>query len=151
MQNQLHKLNDIERQQLLNAPVLITLLIAGADGKSDERELDWATRVTHFRKETAHFTLQYFYEVVGENFNDKLKQAISNHDADTAGRKAQLTNEIAQINPILAKLDEHYREKLVESFRSLAEQVAEGSGGIMGFFSTSKEESTLMKLEMIEF
>ena len=62
-----------------------------------------------------------------------------------------MTNEIAQINPILAKLDEHYREKLVESFRSLAEQVAEGSGGIMGFFSTSKEESTLMKLEMIEF
>ena len=57
MQNQLHKLNDIERQQLLNAPVLITLLIAGADGKIDERELDWATRVTHFRKEQFQITM----------------------------------------------------------------------------------------------
>lgn len=149
MQNQLYKISDQERKLLVDAPVLITLLIAGADGEFNKKEEDWAEKVVGFRKETAHYTLHYYYELVGEKFHEKLEH-YHNLYGKMANRNDVIKAELSNLKPILAKLDEHYREKLIESFRSFAKQIAEAGGGILGFFSKSKEEESLMKLEMFD-
>lgn len=149
MQNQLYKITDQERKMLVDAPALITLLIAGADGAFDKKEEDWAEKVVGFRKESAHYTLHYYYELAGEKFHEKLEHYHKIY-GNMSNRNDVLQGELKNLRPILAKLDEHYREKLIESFRSLAKQIAESGGGILGFFSKSKEEESLMKLEMFD-
>lgn len=149
MQNQLYKISDQERKQLIEAPVLITLLIAGADGEFNAKEEQWAEKVIGFRKDTAHYTLQYYYELVSEGFDKKLEEFHGIYGG-MANRSTAIQEELTKLRPILAKLDEHYREKLVESYKSLAKQIAESSGGILGFFSRNKEEESLMKLEMFD-
>lgn len=149
MQNQFHKLKEAEKNQLLEAPVLIAILIAGADGKIEENEIQWAEKVTHFRRETAHYTLHNFYETVGTDFEAKFRSTLASLPEDTTQRNELLASKLAELKPALAKMDEHYREKLVESFRSFAKQVAEASGGFLGFFSKSNEEAKWINLEML--
>lgn len=149
MQNQLYKISDQERKQLIEAPVLITLLIAGADGEFSPTEAQWAEKVVGFRKDTAHYTLQYYYELVSDGFDKKLED-LHSYYGGMNNRSTAIQEELSKLKPILSKLDEHYREKLIESYKSLAKQIAESSGGILGFFSRNKEEEALMKLEMFD-
>ena len=149
MQNQLNKISDQERKMLLDAPALITALIAGSDGGFNQAEEDWAEKVVGFRKDTAHYSLHYFYELVGENFHQKM-EAYHKMYENMPNRADVIQSELTNLKPILAKLDEHYREKLVDSFRSFAKQIAESSGGVLGFFSQTKEEQILIKLEMFD-
>ena len=143
-------LTDTEYKQLTNAVAEITILIAGADGKIQESELEWASKVTKIRSYKMSEELIGFYQTVGETFNDDINNLIKELPIHTGDRQNILETRLEKLNPILAKLNPIVGGKLYESFTSFAKHVAKASGGIFGFFSIGPKEGDLIDLPMLD-
>lgn len=144
--------NSIEEksyQKLKDAVALITVLISGADGDFDSEELSWAEKVTKIRSYKMSEDLIGFYQEVGKDFHEKLEAAIEAFPKDVHTRTHLISERLEMLNPILAKLDPKVAYHLYKSYLSFAEHVAKASGGFLGFFSVSSDESDLMKLPML--
>jgi hypothetical protein len=138
-----------ELQVLENAVSQIALLIAGADGTIDQEEMDWAAKLTHIRAYSGEKSMQRFYTEVEANFNIKLRDLMKLGAQNLTERQAALTASIAQVNPILAKLDADTAYNVYHSYVTLAKSVAKSAGGILGFGSISGAEEKLIGLSMI--
>jgi hypothetical protein len=138
-----------ELQTLENAVSQIALLIAISDGNINHEETEWATKLVHIRTYSSSATLRHFYEEVEANFNIKLADLMKSTPKDTEPYKTVLFDKIAEVNSILAKLDPYTAFDLYRSYLTLAKSVAKSSGGILGFWSISKEEQKLIDLPMI--
>jgi hypothetical protein len=136
-------------QVLENAVSQIAVLIAGADGEIDKDETDWAAKLMHIRSYSGDKSLQDFYGQVEVNFNIKIRDLVKNLSKNTAERQAQLSKDIAQVNPILAKLDAEMAYHIYNDYLTLAKSIAKSSGGILGFGAISNAESEWITLPMI--
>ena len=143
-------LEQSEINELLDAIPRITILIAGADGKIDTKEKDWAKKITGIRSYASDKILRPYYASVGEHFEERLNKMIDESPDDTAQRTEQLSAELAGLNKILAKLDQSYAAYLYESFTSFAKHVAKAAGGFLSFMTISAEEKRLIGLNMID-
>lgn len=66
-------LSSSERELMHKAPILVCILIAGADGRIDQNEIRKAIELATNRHVAGQSRLLDFYDEVGENFEDKLK------------------------------------------------------------------------------
>jgi len=144
-----HKLTPEEGEQLRKAIAQITILIAGADGNIEKQELSWAKKISQIREYNHPVELNEYYKSVGTDYDELVSTMISDLPNDTAERTTVLSNALTELNPILAKLDNDDAHFYYKSFRTFAEYVAKATGGILGFFSVSSEEKSLMSLPMI--
>ncbi len=144
-----HKLTPEEGEQLRKAIAQITILIAGADGNIEKQELSWAKKISQIREYNHPVALNDYYKSVGTDYDQLVSNMISDLPNDTKERTAALSASLAELNPILAKLDNDDAYFYYKSFTSFAEYVAKATGGILGFFSVSSEEKSLMSLPMI--
>ena len=144
-----NKLNDDEKGQLIDALPLITVLIAGADGTFEKEELEWAEKITHIRSYKLKKEMKAFYQEVDATFIEKVQYFMEAMPAGVETRNNIITERLAALNPILAKMDASYAYKLYQGFKSFASHVAKASGGIMGFFSVNPAEAKLIHLPMI--
>ena len=135
-----------EAEKLLQAPAVVVLLVAGADEKVDSKEEGRAQKLVRYRSITAESELQPYYEVVEERFEQDLEQLMQGWKP---GQVKPLQTKLEELRPIVAKLDERYAKLLKQSWRTLAEQVAKASGGIIGFGRVSDEERKVIDLSMI--
>lgn len=138
-----------EISELTKAPLYVGLLIAEADGFADENELEWIGKITSFRTKTAHHSLRAFYKLANEEVKNNLNLVQSNLPTDTKEKLEKLSDKLSEMKPILAKLDESMRHRLLDSFHSMALSVAEISGGLLNFFSTNPAEEKWLSLEML--
>ena len=143
------KISPEELQILENAVSQIAVLIAGAEGDISKDETDWATKLVHIRTFSGEMALKNFYEQVEANFNIKFREVIKNSPQDLDTRQAALSADIARINPILAKLDEHTAYEMYHSYVTLAKSIAKASGGILGFGAISSAEQKWIGLPML--
>ncbi|MEO8664574.1 MAG: hypothetical protein ABI462_03680 [Ignavibacteria bacterium] len=141
-------LNNDESSTMLIAPSLVTLLIAGAEGNIDQKEIDWGTKIAHFRA-NEHSILQNYYHEVDKNFNETLKELIEKMPGDVKERTGKINLELSKLNSILSKLDPAFAKEFYKSLLSLSKQVAHASGGIWGYGSVSPEEKKLINLGVI--
>jgi len=144
-----HKLTPEEGEQLRKAIAQITILIAGADGNIEKQELSWAKKISQIREYNHPVELNEYYKSVGTDYDELVSSMIEALPKDTAERTASLSESLTQLNPILAKLDNEDAHFYYKSFKTFAEYVAKATGGILGFFSVSSEEKSLMSLPMI--
>ena len=144
------QLSQEESQLLINTPALVTVLIAAADSKIEESETAWAKKVVSYRQTIGEKDLFEYYEAVDEDFEAQVN-ALSTDGKGTQERIASITASLEGLNTVLPKLDAEYAQKLVESWRSLAQQIAKSTGGFLGFGSISAQEKQLMDLSMIKF
>jgi hypothetical protein len=142
-------LSPSEIQQLEEAVVQISILVAGADGTIDAEEVAWADKLAHIRGYSGDLWLQEFYDEVATNFRIRFNDLRKALPPDTALRQHCLTMEIAKINPILAKLDPRVAYKMYHSYQTLAMSIAKSSGGILGFGSVSNAEAKVVNLPML--
>ena len=149
MLDKLNHLTDDERQELFDAVPIITILIAGADGHIDPKELEWSEKLTKIRGYTGSQSLQEFYDKVGENYSDRLLRWQEVLPNETEERNADISARLTNLNPILAKLETELGAEFYKSFTSFAEHVAKASGGFLGFGSISSEEAALINLPML--
>ena len=140
-----------EINTIIDAPALVTILIAGAEGKIDEKEIDWGKYVVHFRvSEYESSSMMRVYKEVDKVFDDSVKQFMDGLPKDTDERSAVITGKLSGLNDIFKKVDKTFAKEFYDSLRSLAKQVAKSSGGIWGYGSISPQEQKYLELEMIE-
>jgi hypothetical protein len=126
------------------------LLIAGADGKIDARETEWATKLAKIRGYKEKVELKPLYREVGENFEERLNYYLEKLPEDLSEMQRLISDKLSKLNNILPKIDSWYALLYYESLLSFAKHVAEASGGILGFMSIDAKEKVLIKLPMID-
>lgn len=144
-----NQINEADYAKLKLAIPEITILIAGADGEIGKAEKEWAEKITHIRSYKMSKDLIGFYQEVGKTFQEDLDQLIHELPIHVADRQKILSKRLAELNPILARLDEHVAYHLYKSFLSFANHVAKSTGGLFGFFSIGPKESEVVGLPMI--
>ncbi len=148
MINEFKNLTEQESNLMLMAPALVTLLIAGAEGKLEQKELDWGEKITHFRA-NENSILQNYYHEVEKNFNQTLKKLIEIMPVNTETRNHKINNELYKLNDTLSKLAPEFAKQFYKSLLSLARHIAKSSGGIWGYGAISPEEQKLLDLQVL--
>lgn len=143
-------IDESEYQKLKKAVPLITVLIAGADGKFSKDEMEWAEKITRIRSYKMDDELLDFYKDVGKTYTRDLEDILNSYPAGVKERTKRISEELEELNSIFPKLDDRVAYKTYKSFVSFAKHVAKASGGILGFFSVNKHEASLMNLPMIQ-
>lgn len=146
----LNRLSNKEKDQLVEAIPYITVLIAGADGEIDKEEKDWANKLTKIRSFASNELLQEYYHAVGVNFESNLDSIIDSMPSEIADRNRFISEKLALLNPILAKLDDKVAFSFYKDFKTFAKHVATASGGFFRFGAISSEEKKLIPLSMLE-
>lgn len=148
MIKELERLNDSEAELMLKAPVLLCILIAGADGTIDRKEIKEAINLTVKRK---HKTiLDNYFKEVSQDFEDKLKVLLQSYPFESSRRNPILYEELGKLNPILKKLDKTFSKPFYDMMKELAEKIAGSSGGLWGMMSVDSEEAKYMTLPMLD-
>lgn len=142
-----HTLTKEESDALLSAPALVTVIVAGADERIDKKEATWAGKLVQYRSFTAEEELNPYYQEVGPRFEADLTSLTQSWEPEHA---SALEAKLAETKPIIAKLDARYATLLVQSWRTLARQIAEASGGLMGFGSVDSDERKVVDLPMLD-
>lgn len=150
MPREFDKLTEAEKQQMLDAIPLITILVAGADGEMDDNELEWAEKLTEVRSYDYHSQLNEYFKIVGDHFLDHLEELNKTLPKDTDARTAAVSARLALLNPILHKMDDFDAAIYYKNFLSFAEHVAKASGGILRFMTIGPKEYEVIGLPMLD-
>ncbi len=143
-------LSSEEYQKLRQSVAWVAVLIAGADGKIDSDEISWASKIAKIRAYANPDVLHEFYQDVGTDFDQYLKEIIENSPSDTHTRTTIASDKIAELNPILAKLTPYIAYTMYRSLQTFALHVAKASGGFLRMWSVSHEEDKYINLPMLE-
>ena len=143
-------LSESDAQALFDAVPLITILIAGDEGKIDITEVNWARKVAHIRTYATDKVLFDFYEQVDQQFDERYTHFINLLPSDAATRGEAISQMLAHLNRPFQHMEPNYAYHLYRSFISFAKQVAKSSGGFFSFFSISKHEEKWLHLDMID-
>ncbi len=142
-------LNDHEYQLLKDTFAYVATLIAGADGNIDEEEQAWAQKIVKVRSFSGNESLYGFYDEVDGEIIAKMEKVIQGLSGEMEAIQTKLSVKIAEVNPVLAKLDNDTAHQLYKGYLSFAEHIAKASGGIFRFFSISSQEKKFLGLDMI--
>lgn len=146
MIKQFDKLSDSEIELMLKAPVLVCILIAGADGEIDRKEIKEAIAQTRKKNKA---TLEDYLREVSQDFEDKIKVLIQSYPRDSADRNPILVDELQKLNKVWSKMDRTFSRQVYSMLRELAEKIAASSGGIWGMNTVTEEEAKYLQLSMI--
>jgi hypothetical protein len=144
------KLSDSEMEAMLRAPLIACILIAGADGNIDRKEIKKA--IEHTRKASARSkqaVLEYF-KLVQQDFEDKLKMVMQGFPTEVIPRNKLIVDELSKLNEIIPKLPKAFASEFYSKMLDLAHQVAGSSGGMLGLNSVGDEEAQYIDLGMIK-
>lgn len=143
-------LREDEVSVLLDAPVYVTILVAGSDGNIDNAERKEAISTARQKQSRAREQLLEYYQEVGGRFEDRLTELMESLPESTEERMKIITQELRKLNFIFPKIDKNFTVKLYASLQELAKKIAEASGGLMGYLSVSYDEKKAMELNMIK-
>lgn len=149
MIKEFENLREEEIKVLLNAPVYVAILVAGADGNIDKSERKEAVEVARSKQSRAREQLVEYYKEVGASFESSFNRLIDELPENAEERNKIINAELRKLNVIFPKLDQDFVVKLYASLKELAKRIAEASGGVLGYLSISYEESKLVELSMI--
>ena len=150
MINYLDPLSEQEKLFLQKTPILVAILIAGADNKIDKSEIKEALRISRYKPIKARILLKDFYSSIGDEFEYNLIEEIASLPREARKRTPIIVEELEKLNTILPKLDRKFAIQFYESMKDIAKKIAKSSGGVLGYISVDYEESKLMELKMIK-
>jgi hypothetical protein len=142
------KLDDGEIELMLKAPILVCILIAGADGTIDKKEIKEGIAVASKQKKSKSVLAHYFKEV-STDFEDKVMILTQSYPYEPAERNSLIVQELAGLNPLLPKLDKEFAITFYEMLRDTALKIASSSGGLLGIKTVGSEEAKFVELSMI--
>lgn len=143
-------LTDAEMERMLRAPLLTCILIAGADNNIDRKEIQEAIQVARKKANKSKASLMEFYQLVGEDFEDKLKIVLQSFPVEATQRNPLIIEELSMLNEIFPKLSKAFANEFYGSLKDLALKIASSSGGLLGLNSIGHEEARYVNLPMIQ-
>jgi hypothetical protein len=150
MIREFEKLNPVEIELMHKAPILVSILIAGADGKIDNKEVNRAIALTEAKQKRTRSSLMAFYTEVGTDFEDKIRIVIQSLPAKVDKRTTEISKLLSELEHILKKLNKQIAIEFYNSLREIATEIAESSGGVLGLKTIGDEEALLVNLPMIK-
>ena len=144
------KLDDSEQELMLRAPLLATILIAGADGTIDNKEMRGAIALSKKKYKKVKGQLVEFYRMISEDFEDKLKIVMQGLPHEVHDRNHAIAEELGKLNQIWPKLEKSFAVDYYTSLKYIASEIAESSGGLLGIKSVGEEEERYVDLPMIK-
>jgi hypothetical protein len=142
-------LDGTEAEFMFKVPALVCVLIAGADGDIDRKEIREAIAVASKNKNDRDSILyEYFQEVFGD-FEDKLKIVIQSYPYESNQRTPILIEELAHVNSLWSKIPSEFAVEFHKMLLDLAQRIASSSGGWLGIKSVGPQEARYVKLPMI--
>lgn len=135
-----------EHELVLKGPILVCILIAGADGSIDQKEIREAVQMAG-KQDWMKSNLRPFFQELAEDFEDKLKVILQAYPFDSKIRNEMIQSELGDLNDILAKTEPDFARSYYEMLRSLAQRIASSSGSFWG--KITAEEARLLELPMI--
>ena len=138
-----------EKDLMYRAPVLVAILIAGADDKFDKKEIKEALSISQLKQVKARRILIDYYAEVGKDFEYNLIEEIATLPREARKRNPVIIEELEKLNLVLPKLDKKFAIQYYDSMIDIAKRIATASGGILGYLSVGFEESKLVELKMI--
>ena len=146
MDLQFSKLSASEKELVLKAPLLVCILIAGADGRIDSKELSEAIGIARDR-DWVKTNLNTYYREVSQDFEDKIKILIQSYPHEVSKRNEIIVGELSSLATVWEKLGNDFSSALYDSLKYVAQRIAQSSGGFLR--KISPEEASLMDLPMI--
>lgn len=150
IRDQLAPLNDNDIQSLINSYPLITVLIAGADGEIDRKELEWGTKLTHIRSYNENYGLHQLFKLVQAEFAQHIDEIMLEVPGNVKDRYDWISPKLESLNKIISKLPSATGYAVYKSLKSFAKHIAKAEGGFLGMWSISSEEKKLIDLPMIQ-
>ena len=139
-----------EVEVMYKVPVLVSILIAGADNEIDRSEIKEAVSLSKFKQTTAREDLINYYKEAGKDFEDKMKVMIQQYPSRAEERNPLIIAELEKLNTILPKLNNQFAQEFYGSIKGIAKKIAESSGGLLGYMAVGYEESKLIALDMVK-
>lgn len=146
---QLENLNSKEKDLVLNAPALVTILIAGADNQIDESEKAKAYKVVSVRAFSEKPDLKDIYGEISLDFDQQLDQIINTLPSNKEEREKIIVGLLSELSGVFGKVDLKFAKNFKTSLVSFAHRVANASGGVWGLNSVSDSEKEWLDLPMI--
>jgi hypothetical protein len=143
------KLREDEVKLMYRTPLLVSILIAGADNKIDKKEIKEVVSLTKIKQSKGRNLLLDYYQEIGETFEADLNEEIASLPAAADKRNNYIVEELRRLNIILPKLDRNFAIEFYESMKEIAHTVAHASGGIFGYLTVGTEESRYMELNFV--
>lgn len=147
MLSKIEHLSSSEKQLIMNAPVLISALISGADGDFAPEEIAQAVKIIHIKTYSETRDVSGVYKQVDGHTADAIDQIISVLPESTLERTQYLTDLLKGLNDIFPKLDNSFAYELYTSLRELAFYVS--NAGDLGVGMRSEQEKDLAKLSFL--
>lgn len=147
---ELDRLAASEIELVYKAPMLVCILIAGADGKIDRKEIKEALNFTERKHKRSLSSVAVLFKEVSTDFEDKLKMLIQSYPYEATQRNPLIEEELAGLNLLWRKLDPSFSQEFYKTLLSIAENIAASSGGVLGFKAIGSEEARFIKLRMIK-
>ena len=141
-------LTDSETELMLKAPILVCILIAGADGDIDRKEIKEAISIVQNQKRNGTLLSGFFLEMA-EDFEDKIKILIQSYPLESSKRDAMIVDELKNLTPLWKKVDQEFSIAYYEMLKSISERIASSSGGLWGIKTVATEEAKYLSLPMI--
>jgi len=143
------RLDDSEMELVLKAPVLVCILIAGADGDIDRKEINEAISIVK-KQNKGQSVLSGFFRVMAEDFEDKIKILIQSYPFESTQRNPLIIEELSRLSLTWTKLDKSFSLAYYTMLKSLAEKIASSSGGLWGINTVTSEEAKYIGLPMVQ-
>jgi hypothetical protein len=89
------RLTDAEVETMFRSPMLVCILIAGADGTIDQKEISKAVSIAEKKTTKSKSSLLEFYSHVNEDFEDKLKIVMQGLPIDVNERNHLIVSELS--------------------------------------------------------
>lgn len=145
----LKNLKQSEKSLMLKAPLLVGILLAGADGKIDDKERKKLGDIFLSKSRKYGSELESLYQKLSSNLNIYMIEVIHSYPKDIKDQNRELVRKLGKLNDILPKLDRDFAIKYYQSLRDVAKKVAKSSGGYFGINSVSGGEKRFIDLSMI--
>jgi len=141
-------LTDREVEIMFKAPVLVCILVAGADGKIDRKEINEAISIAGKQARSRAVLTEYLQSAL-EDFEDKIMILKQGYPVNPSVRESLIVNELAELNTIFPKLSKTFAVQFYSMLKELAAKVASSSGGWLGLNAVGSEEEQYLDLKMI--
>ena len=142
-------LKSSEKDLLLKAPLLVGMLIAGADGIIDSREQNRLSNSLYAKARKNGTAIEELYQKLVDNLNIYLIDFMHTYPRDPDERNREIVKRLGELNEIFPKLDKGFAFNYYQNLRFVAKQTAKASGGYFGLGGIGKKEKKFVMLTMI--
>lgn len=125
------KLSMKENMQLLKFPVYISLLAANSDGRLDKAEKKAAVKFSHIKTFSSDPLLTNYYAEADKNFVKNMEELDNGLPEGRDKREQVISNELAELDKIVAKLGEEYVFMIHKSMKSFKEHVSRSHHNVL--------------------